>query len=65
MCSPGAGSIRLILPMAARIRAVTALRARSPLGARTVGSHLYRRFLKLGVSSRAACRDALTALPEE
>jgi DNA-binding CsgD family transcriptional regulator len=32
------------------------------LSPRTVGSHLYRVFPKLGVSSRAGLRDALTAL---
>jgi DNA-binding CsgD family transcriptional regulator len=32
------------------------------LSPRTVGSHLYRAFPKLGVSSRAGLRDALTAL---
>jgi DNA-binding CsgD family transcriptional regulator len=33
------------------------------LSPRTVGSHLYRVFPKLGVSSRAGLRDALMALP--
>ena len=30
---------------------------------RTVGAHLYRIFPKLGITSRAALRDALDALP--
>jgi DNA-binding NarL/FixJ family response regulator len=33
------------------------------LSHRTVGAHLYRIFPKLGVSSRAALRDALSAIP--
>ena len=33
------------------------------LSHRTVGAHLYRIFPKLGIRSRAALRDALTALP--
>jgi DNA-binding NarL/FixJ family response regulator len=32
------------------------------LSPRTVGAHLYQLFPKLGVTSRAALRDALTAL---
>jgi DNA-binding NarL/FixJ family response regulator len=32
------------------------------LSPRTVGSHLYRIFPRLGVTSRAALRDALTAM---
>jgi len=32
---------------------------------RTVGAHLYQIFPKLGVTSRAALRDALSALPDE
>jgi DNA-binding CsgD family transcriptional regulator len=35
------------------------------LSPRTVGAHLYRAFPKLGVTSRAALRDALVRLPEE
>ncbi len=35
--------------------------ARLVLSHRTVGSHLYRIFPKLGISSRAALRDALAA----
>jgi DNA-binding CsgD family transcriptional regulator len=35
------------------------------LSPRTVGAHLYRVFPKLGVSTRAALRDALTMLPTE
>lgn len=31
------------------------------LSHRTVGAHLYRIFLKLGVTSRAGIRDALSA----
>jgi len=31
---------------------------------RTVGAHLYQIFPKLGITSRAALRDALTDLPE-
>jgi DNA-binding CsgD family transcriptional regulator len=34
------------------------------LSHRTVGAHLYRAFPKLGISSRAALRDALAALPD-
>ncbi|MER5435543.1 AAA family ATPase [Streptomyces sp. NPDC002588] len=34
------------------------------LSPRTVGSHLYQLFPKLGVASRAALRDALAALPQ-
>ncbi len=34
------------------------------LSHKTVGNHLFRIFPKLGISSRAALRDALTALPE-
>ncbi|MFF7160748.1 helix-turn-helix transcriptional regulator [Streptomyces sp. NPDC008086] len=33
------------------------------LSPRTVGSHLYQLFPKLGIASRAALRDALTSLP--
>ncbi|MET9353152.1 AAA family ATPase [Streptomyces sp. NPDC006617] len=33
------------------------------LSPRTVGSHLYQLFPKLGIASRAALRDALTGLP--
>ena len=32
---------------------------------RTVSAHLYRLFPKLGITSRAALRDALTATPDE
>ncbi|WP_210495453.1 LuxR family transcriptional regulator [Patulibacter sp. SYSU D01012] len=39
--------------------------ARLFLSHRTIGSHLYRVFPKLGVSSRAQLRDALTALAAE
>lgn len=35
------------------------------LSPRTVGSHLYQLFPKLGIASRAALRDALAALPED
>jgi DNA-binding CsgD family transcriptional regulator len=35
------------------------------LSPRTVGAHLYRIFPKLGITSRAALRDALTRLPRE
>ena len=35
------------------------------LSHRTVGAHLYRIFPKLGITSRAALRDALIALPAE
>jgi DNA-binding NarL/FixJ family response regulator len=34
------------------------------LSARTVGTHLYRLFPKLGVTSRAELRDALPAVEE-
>jgi DNA-binding NarL/FixJ family response regulator len=33
------------------------------LSPRTVGSHLYQLFPKLGIASRAALRDALASLP--
>ncbi|MFI2608902.1 AAA family ATPase [Kitasatospora sp. NPDC018619] len=36
---------------------------RMRLSPRTVGSHLYRAFPKLGITSRAALRDALTRVP--
>ena len=32
---------------------------------RTVSTHLYRLFPKLGITSRAALRDALASLPAE
>ncbi|SNS25104.1 regulatory protein, luxR family [Geodermatophilus saharensis] len=35
------------------------------LSPRTVSAHLYRVFPKLGISSRAALRDALTRVPQE
>jgi len=35
------------------------------LSHRTVGGHLHRAFPKLGVSTRAALRDALASLPPE
>jgi DNA-binding CsgD family transcriptional regulator len=35
------------------------------LSHRTVGAHLYRIYPKLGITSRAALRDALRSLPEE
>jgi DNA-binding NarL/FixJ family response regulator len=34
------------------------------LSPRTVGAHLYSLFPRLGIASRAALRDALTALAE-
>ncbi|MEU3354406.1 AAA family ATPase [Streptomyces sp. NPDC037389] len=39
--------------------------ARMHLSPRTVGSHLYRVFPKLGITSRAALRDALGNIPDE
>ncbi|MFF0739669.1 ATP-binding protein [Streptomyces sp. NPDC004111] len=39
--------------------------ARMQLSPRTVGSHLYRVFPKLGITSRAALRDALDRLPDD
>ncbi|MER6394993.1 AAA family ATPase [Kitasatospora sp. NPDC001603] len=38
---------------------------RTHLSPRTVSSHLYRVFPKLGVTTRAALRDALAALPDQ
>lgn len=38
---------------------------RMHLSPRTVSSHLYRIFPKLGITSRAALRDALSGLPDE
>ncbi|MGW4599837.1 response regulator transcription factor, partial [Streptomyces sp. NPDC004457] len=38
---------------------------RMHLSPRTVSSHLYRVFPKLGISSRAALRDALGKLRDE
>ncbi|MGW4648166.1 AAA family ATPase [Kitasatospora sp. NPDC004289] len=38
---------------------------RTHLSPRTVSSHLYRVFPKLGITSRAALRDALAALPAD
>jgi len=35
------------------------------LSPRTIGAHLYRIFPKLGISTRAALRDALAALPSD
>jgi DNA-binding NarL/FixJ family response regulator len=35
------------------------------LSHRTVGAHLYQIFPKLGITTRAALRDALAALPAE
>ncbi|WP_410050211.1 helix-turn-helix domain-containing protein [Actinomadura sp. CNU-125] len=35
------------------------------LSPRTVSSHLYRAFPKLGITSRTELRDALEALPSE
>ncbi|MDT0448551.1 helix-turn-helix transcriptional regulator [Streptomyces hesseae] len=39
--------------------------ARMHLSPRTVGSHLYRVFPKLGITSRAALRDALSNIPDD
>ncbi|MFD0262516.1 AAA family ATPase [Kitasatospora indigofera] len=38
---------------------------RTHLSPRTVSSHLYRVFPKLGITSRAALRDALAAIPDD
>ena len=38
---------------------------RMHLSPRTVSSHLYRLFPKLGITSRAALRDALDKIPED
>jgi DNA-binding CsgD family transcriptional regulator len=39
--------------------------ARMHLSPRTVSSHLYRAFPKLGITSRAALRDALGKMPDD
>jgi DNA-binding CsgD family transcriptional regulator len=35
------------------------------LSHRTVGAHLHRAYRKLGITTRAALRDALAAFPQE
>ncbi|MQS16026.1 AAA family ATPase [Streptomyces kaniharaensis] len=55
---------RRIAELAARGLTNKDIGKRTGLSPRTVSSHLYRVFPKLGITSRAALRDALARLPE-
>ncbi len=54
---------RTIAELAAAGQSNKEIAARLLLSPRTVGAHLYRIFPKLGITSRAALRQALDGLP--